>query len=114
MENCLFCKIIQGDIPSTPVYTNDWVYAFNDINPEAPTHILIVPRKHLNNLAEAGPDDVALLGHIQLAASEIAQQLGVATDGFRVVTNCGPLGGQTVGHLHYHFIAGRQMHWPPG
>lgn len=114
MENCLFCRIMKGDIPSTPVYANEWVYAFRDINPEAPEHILIVPKKHLENLAEAGSEDVVLLGQIQLAARHIAEQLGVSAEGFRVVTNNGALGGQTVAHLHYHFLAGRQMHWPPG
>jgi histidine triad (HIT) family protein len=114
MENCIFCKIIDGQIPSSPVLDNEWVYAFNDINPEAPHHILIVPKKHIKSLADISLDDIQLLAEVQLAAREIAVSLGVKEEGFRLVTNAGPKGGQTVDHLHYHFLAGRQMKWPPG
>lgn len=114
MDNCIFCKIIDGQIPSSPVLDNEWVYAFNDINPEAPHHVLIVPKKHIKSLADISSDDIQLLAEVQLAAREIAVLLGVQEEGFRLVTNAGPKGGQTVDHLHYHFLAGRQMKWPPG
>ncbi len=114
MENCIFCKIVGGHIPSTPVFENEWVYAFNDLSPVAPQHILIVTKKHIKSLATIEPSDLETLGQVQLAAQKIAVLLGVDASGFRLVSNCGSDGGQTVDHLHYHFLAGREMKWPPG
>lgn len=113
-EDCLFCKIIAGDIPSNKVYADDDVYAFHDINPTAPTHILVIPKKHLSAVNTAGAEDEALLGKLVLAANKIAEQEGLAAEGFRYVINTGEKGGQTVFHLHLHILGGRQMNWPPG
>jgi histidine triad (HIT) family protein len=110
---CLFCKIIAGEIPSKMVFEDDLTYAFRDINPQAPAHVLVVPRKHLASLAEAQADDEGLLGYLHLIAARIAASEGL-TDGFRTVINTGPDGGQTVDHLHVHLLGGRSMHWPPG
>jgi histidine triad (HIT) family protein len=111
--NCLFCKIVEGQIPSTAVYQDELAYAFADINPKAPVHVLIVPREHFDSLDEAGQDKRALLGHLLWAAAEIARQKGLA-NGYRVLVNTGPDGGQTVNHLHLHLMGGRMMTWPPG
>jgi histidine triad (HIT) family protein len=111
--SCLFCKIIAGEIPSTKVFEDDHVFAFKDINPEAPQHVLIVPKKHIESLSDAGPEDATLLGHIQLSAAKIAQDLGISSSGYRLVNNCGQHGGQTVYHIHYHLLGGTQMGWPP-
>lgn len=112
-SDCIFCKIVEGTIPSKPVYQDELAYAFADINPKAPVHILIVPRRHIRSLAQAGQDDRALLGHLQWAAAEIARQHGL-TNGYRVVVNTGEDGGQTVDHLHLHLLGGRSLSWPPG
>ncbi|HEX3659810.1 MAG TPA: histidine triad nucleotide-binding protein [Acidobacteriaceae bacterium] len=111
--DCLFCKIVAGQIPSKKVYEDDAVFAFHDIDPKAPKHILVIPKKHLASLADAQLADEALLGHILTTAAAIAreQRLG---KGYRVVISTGPEGGQTVDHLHLHLLGGRQMHWPPG
>jgi histidine triad (HIT) family protein len=111
--DCIFCKIVKGEIPSKRVFEDEFSLAFHDIEPKAPTHILVIPKKHVASLAEAGPADEALLGRLLLTAAEIAreQQLG---RGYRVVISTGPEGGQTVDHLHLHVIGGRQMNWPPG
>jgi histidine triad (HIT) family protein len=111
--SCLFCKIVEQQIPSTPVYQDDQVYAFADISPRAPVHILIVPREHIASLHEASKDHSALLGHLLWVAAEIARQKGL-TKGHRVVVNTGGEGGQTVDHLHLHLLGGRQLTWPPG
>ncbi len=111
--SCLFCKIASGEIPSTAVYQDDFCYAFADINPKAPVHILVVPREHIGSLDEAAADKRALLGHLLWAAAEIARKKGLA-NGYRVVVNTGEEGGQTVDHLHLHLMGGRQMTWPPG
>ena len=111
--SCVFCKIIEGKIPSTAVYQDDLGYAFADINPKAPVHVLIVPREHIVSLAEATADQSALLGHLMGVAAEIARNKGLAK-GYRVVVNTGEDGGQTVDHLHLHLLGGRQMTWPPG
>jgi histidine triad (HIT) family protein len=111
--SCLFCKIIAGEIPSKKVLEDDLVYAFRDINPQAPTHILIVPRKHIASLAETGAKDKEMLGYLHLVAGRIANSEGLS-NGFRTVINTGPDGGQTVDHLHLHLLGGRSMHWPPG
>lgn len=111
--SCLFCRIVEGSIPSTAVYQDDECYAFADIHPQAPVHVLVVPRKHITSLAEAGEGDVGLLGHLQWTAAEIARAKGLG-NGYRVVMNIGEDGGQTVDHLHLHVLGGRAMHWPPG
>ncbi len=111
--SCLFCKIINGTIPSTPVYQDDLCYAFADINPKAPVHVLIAPREHIGSVAEAGEDKRALLGHLLWAAAEIARMKGLK-DGYRIVVNTGEDGGQTVDHLHLHLLGGRSLTWPPG
>ena len=114
MSNCLFCKIADKEIDSDIVYEDEHVIAFNDINPQAPHHILIIPRRHIATLNDIDPEDSDLLGNLFLAARNIAQQLGVSENGYRVVMNCNRDAGQTVFHLHLHFLAGRPLHWPPG
>jgi len=109
----LFGKIIRREIPANIVYEDDLCLAFRDINPQAPTHVLLVPKKEIDILANAGPEDQALLGHMLLAAGKIANQLGVA-EAFRVVINNGAAAGQSVFHLHLHILGGRKLHWPPG
>lgn len=114
MTNCLFCRIVQGDIPADIVYQDDDVIAFNDIEPQAPTHILIIPRKHISTLNDLTPQDQAVAGKLLLTAKKIAADLGIADDGFRVVMNCNEDGGQSVYHIHMHLLAGRKLTWPPG
>jgi histidine triad (HIT) family protein len=111
--DCLFCKIVAGTIPAKALYQDEQCIAFADINPQAPTHFLVVPRRHIASLAEAGNDHAALLGHLLFVASEIAQEKGLA-NGYRVVINTGPDGGQSVDHLHLHVLGGRHLTWPPG
>lgn len=113
-ENCLFCKIAAGEIPSTQVYSDEHIVAFRDLSPVAPQHILLIPRKHIQSVAALTTQDSALMGHLLLCAGKIAQEVGVAESGFRCVLNTGKDGGQSVAHLHLHLIAGRQMTWPPG
>ena len=113
-NDCLFCKIVAGDIPSKLVYQDADLVAFRDINPVAPTHILLIPRRHVASLAATAPGDRELLGSLLLAASQLARDEGLAEDGYRVVTNTGANAGQSVPHLHFHLIGGRAMHWPPG
>jgi histidine triad (HIT) family protein len=112
--DCLFCRIAAGEIPSTEVYSDDEFYAFRDINPGAPTHCLIVPRKHMARITEAGPEDEALLGRLLLRANAIAVAEGIVDPGFRYVINCNDDGGQTVFHVHLHILGGRPLSWPPG
>ncbi len=111
--SCLFCKIVDGSIPSTPVYQDELCYAFADINPQAPVHLLIVPREHIASLAETDAGSPPLLGHLLRVAAEIARAKGLPK-GYRVVINTGPDGGQSVDHLHLHLIGGRPLAWPPG
>jgi histidine triad (HIT) family protein len=111
--SCLFCKIIEGSIPSKAEYQDDRCYAFSDINPQAPVHLLIVPREHLVSLAEAGEEHPALLGHLLWVAASLARNKGLGK-GYRVAINTGADGGQTVDHLHLHLLGGRAMTWPPG
>ena len=110
---CLFCKIIAGEIPSKKVFEDDLTYAFRDIHPQAPTHVLIVPRLHVGSLAEAVTEHRDLLGYLHLVAARIAGSEGLG-NGFRTVINTGNDGGQTVDHLHVHLLGGRPMGWPPG
>jgi histidine triad (HIT) family protein len=111
--SCLFCKIVAGSIPSTAVYQDDNCYAFQDIRPEAPVHILIVPREHIASLAEAGKEHPALLGHLLVTAADIARTKDLGK-GYRIVINTGDDGGQTVDHFHLHLLGGRPFAWPPG
>ena len=109
MEDCLFCKIIKGDIPSTKVYEDEFVYAFKDINPEAPVHILVVPKKHIKSMNEIEEIDENLIGKIFFAIKKIAKEQGIAEQGYRVISNCGKDAGQTVIHLHFHILGGRKL-----
>lgn len=113
MPDCLFCKIIAGQIPSKKVYEDDRVFAFEDINPGAPTHVLIIPKKHLAGLNTASAEDEALLGYMQLVAARIGRDRGIE-DGYRTVLNVGPRSGQSVFHIHLHILGGRDLKWPPG
>lgn len=113
--DCIFCRIAKGEIPATVVGGNEHAVAFRDLAPKAPTHVLVIPRRHIASTAEAtGPEDQALLGEVLALAIATAADLGLATGGYRLVLNTGPDGGQTVGHLHVHLLGGRPMGWPPG
>ncbi len=114
MQDCIFCKIANGQIPSNLVYEDELVAAFNDMNPQAPVHILIVPKVHIASALELDASNLCVVGHIFTVAGKIAKEQGFADDGFRLVNNCGRDGGQTVGHLHFHLLAGRYLEWPPG
>lgn len=111
-QDCIFCKIAEGAVRSQKVYEDDHVVAFKDLNPQAPTHVLIIPRRHIAGLSASGADDEALLGKLQAAARVVAAELKLAS--FRLVTNDGRDAGQSVDHLHYHLLGGRRMGWPPG
>jgi histidine triad (HIT) family protein len=111
--DCLFCKIAEKKIPSRVVYEDEDVFAFEDIGPQAPTHVLIIPRKHFASLSEATGEDAVVIGKMQLVAAELARKLGL-TDGYRTVVNSGSGAGQTVWHLHLHLLGGREFGWPPG
>jgi len=114
MSKTLFEKIIDREIPATIVYEDDLVLAFRDIKPQAPTHVLVIPKKPIPRIAEAKPEDHKVLGHLLLKAAEVANQLGLTQSGFRLVFNNGPDAGEAVPHLHCHLIGGRKMSWPPG
>lgn len=111
--DCLFCKIIAGQIPAKKVYEDDKVFAFEDINPQAPTHVLIVPKRHIAGLKEATAEDSAILGYMQLLAAKLGREREIE-DGYRTVFNVGPRSGQSVFHLHLHLLGGRDLRWPPG
>ncbi len=111
--DCLFCKIINGEIPSNKVYEDELVFAFRDIEPQAPTHILIIPKQHINSAAEIDESNSGVVAHIFEVAAKIAKQEGL-DDGFRIVNNCGDSAGQTVKHLHFHLMGGRDFGWPAG
>ena len=112
--DCLFCRIAEGKIPATLVFSNDEMVAFRDINPQAPTHVLLIPKKHITSVLELGAHDEALGGRLLRTAAMIAKAEKIADRGFRLVVNCNRDGGQTVFHLHIHIVGGRQMNWPPG
>jgi histidine triad (HIT) family protein len=111
--DCLFCRILKGEIPSKKVYEDESVYAFEDIDPKAPTHVLVIPKRHFAGLKEAAAEDAEVIGRCHLAAAEIARQRGIEK-GYRTVLNVGPESGQSVFHLHVHLIGGRKLSWPPG
>lgn len=112
MSDCLFCKIAAGEIPSKRVYEDEVCVAFYDIDPQAPTHFLVIPRQHIASVAEVGEDNAALAGHMLAVIAKVAHDLGL--DSYRVVSNCGEQAGQSVHHLHFHVLSGRDMTWPPG
>lgn len=114
MSDCLFCGIVEKKIKGDVLYEDNSVVAFKDINPKAPVHILIIPRKHIATLADLGRADEEIVGHIFVVAAKLAQEQGVAQKGFRIVVNAGPDAGQTVYHLHFHLLGGRHLSWPPG
>lgn len=113
-EQCLFCMIAAGKVPSTQVYSDERVVAFRDINPAAPQHILLIPRKHIQSVAALDAADGELMGHLMLTARRVAEETGIAQSGYRCVLNTGEDGGQTVAHLHLHLLGGRSLTWPPG
>lgn len=112
--DCLFCKIIAGEIASDIVYQDEKVMVFKDINPQAPLHLLVIPRKHIATINDAVAQDQAVLGHMILTAKDVANELNIAEDGYRLLFNVNKHGGQEVYHIHLHLLAGRQMLWPPG
>ena len=114
MSDCLFCKITSGEIPADIVHQDDTVVAFRDISPQAPTHILIIPRKHIATINDLGDEDTETVGRLFLTAARLATEEGIADDGYRVVMNCNAGAGQTVFHVHLHLLGGRRMTWPPG
>ena len=114
-QSCIFCSIVAGDVPGEVVYHDDQVVAIKDANPQAPVHVLLIPREHnLESLNDASKLDVSLLGHLLYTAAKVANQMEIAESGYRVVINTGENGGQTVNHLHLHVLGGRRMTWPPG
>jgi histidine triad (HIT) family protein len=114
MDDCLFCKIIAGDIPADMVFENERILAFPDINPQAPTHILIIPKLHIPTLNDLQPEHSELIGELIRIASELAKKEGIAEAGYRTGFNCNDAGGQTVYHIHLHLLGGRTFGWPPG
>jgi histidine triad (HIT) family protein len=114
MENCIFCKIANGEIPSNKLYEDEELIAFNDLNPQAPVHFLVIPKKHIRNVMELEPGDTALMGRLLFKAQELAAGNGCAENGARFVINCKSHGGQTVDHIHCHVLGGRFFTWPPG
>ncbi len=114
MSDCLFCKVVAGEVPADIIYDNEHVLAFRDISPQAPTHLLIIPRRHISTINDLDAGDNELVGQLFLAAKEVAAQEGVDEVGYRVVMNCNEDAGQTVFHIHLHLMGGREMRWPPG
>ncbi len=114
MEDCIFCQIAAGTLPTELIYQDQHVVGFHDLSPQAPTHCLIIPRKHIATLNDLQPEDEYLMGHLYHAAVQIAAQEGLQEDGYRTVMNCNEGGGQSVFHIHLHLIGGRRMQWPPG
>jgi len=114
MTDCLFCKVVEGDIPADVVHETESTVAFRDINPQAPTHVLIIPREHIATINDITDDHRALVGSLYTAARDVARQEGLTEAGYRVVMNCGEGAGQSVFHLHLHLLGGRDLRWPPG
>ncbi len=112
--DCIFCKIVNGEIPSKKVYEDELVYAFEDITPQAPVHVLIIPKEHIASALEVNEENSNIIGHVFKVAGKIAKDLNIAENGFRIVNNCGEHGGQTVHHIHFHMLGGRNLQWPPG
>jgi len=114
VADCLFCRIAGGEIPADVIHSDPEVVAFRDINPQAPTHVLIIPRKHIVSVSDLDSDEAGLMGQLFLVARDLAKEEGIAEDGYRMVVNAGPDGGQTVFHVHLHLLGGRALRWPPG
>ncbi|KZN14671.1 MULTISPECIES: histidine triad nucleotide-binding protein [Marinomonas] len=112
--DCLFCKLVKGEIPATILYQDDDVIAFEDIMPQAPCHFLVIPKRHISTLNDLTDEDASLVGKLQITAAKVAKQKGISEEGYRVVMNCNEMGGQTVYHIHMHVLGGRNMTWPPG
>nr|WP_310889491.1 histidine triad nucleotide-binding protein [Clostridium estertheticum] len=113
-EDCLFCKIIKKQIPSEMLYEDDKVIVIKDISPQAPVHVIIIPKQHIDNLNCLTKDQSEIIGHIFMVVTKVVQTLGIAKSGYRIVSNCGEQGGQTVQHIHFHLLGGRLLEWPPG
>jgi len=114
MSDCVFCRIAAGEIPATLVYQDDRVIGFRDLNPVAPIHVLLIPRRHISTLNDLAAGDEGLMGHLQLTAARLAKEFGFADTGYRTVLNCNAAAGQTVFHIHLHLLGGRELGWPPG
>jgi histidine triad (HIT) family protein len=114
MDNCIFCKMVRGEIRPDLVYEDDEVLAFRDLNPQAPTHVLVIPKRHIGTLNDLLPQDAELVGRLFLAARRVAEIDGIAERGYRTLINCNAEAGQSVFHVHLHVLGGRPMHWPPG
>lgn len=114
MSDCIFCKIVEKKIPAKIIYEDDYALGFEDINPQAPVHTLVIPKKHIPTLLDIKEEDNQLIAHLIKIANKIALDKGIAERGFRLVINCNPESGQTVYHIHFHVLGGRHMHWPPG
>lgn len=114
MSDCIFCKIVNDEIPTTKIYEDDKVVAFNDINPQSPVHILVIPKDHIPSMNDIDETNVEILSHIIFSIKKIAKDKNLVDKGYRIVNNCGEQGGQTVNHLHFHLLGGRNMQWPPG
>ncbi|MCD6045064.1 MAG: HIT-like protein [Gammaproteobacteria bacterium] len=114
MTSCIFCKIIAGSIPSAPLFEDEQLIVIDDINPVSPVHKLIIPKKHIATLNDLSAEDTLLMGHLLLTGSKLAQTLGIAEEGYRLVENCNAAAGQTVYHIHMHLLGGRTFRWPPG
>ena len=112
--DCVFCKIVQGEIPSDKLYEDDEIVAFSDVNPQAPVHGLVIPKRHIANISEITPEDEGLIGRMFIVGNRMARDKEVAEKGYRLVMNSGPDGGQAVDHIHLHVLGGRKMQWPPG
>jgi len=114
MNDCIFCKIANGEIPTDKIYEDERVVAFYDINPQSPVHFLVVPKEHISSIKEIDESNVSIISHIFLVIKKIATDNGLDEKGYRIVNNCGEYGGQTVDHLHFHILGGRELLWPPG
>ena len=113
-QDCLFCKVLNGDIPADIIYESDSAIAFRDINPQAPTHVLVIPRKHVATINDLSEEDQEIIGSLYLAAKDIARDEGISDEGYRAVMNCNEGAGQSVFHIHLHVLGGRALSWPPG
>lgn len=114
MTDCIFCKIVAGEIPAKKLFEDKYVYAFEDLSPQAPEHFLVIPKKHISTINDIQQDDAEIIGYMLLAAKQVAADKGLAENGYRTVMNCNEDGGQTVYHIHLHVLGGRQLSWPPG
>ena len=112
--DCIFCKIVKGDIPSNKIYEDDKVLAFHDISPEAPTHFLVIPKEHIRSANDINEENSHIISHIFLVINKLVRELNIAETGYRIVNNCGKDGGQTVEHIHFHVLGQRDLKWPPG